>query len=238
MSCYSVSTHGAWLVHQYHVFADSVQHQSLRGHSWRSFLASPARPGRSAAKRGRDSSMESTSSPLRSLPTPPSPLGPAHRTPDIALAARKAARAARATATVTSVAEALANTPAFVYRVSMAPAVHLSSPGQPRPTPMTSLQPLAVLAPGPAPVSVQSPADEFVALNCPSPPGSRSSTPPYELLSTDSDDATSVHALPARIAARASATVTSITGTSTIAPHIQIPDCRVLMSSAVGRDRP
>ena len=37
-----------------------------------------------------------------------------------------------------------------------------------------------------------------------------------------------------RIAARASATVTSTAGTSTVAPRLQIPDCRVPMSPAVG----
>ena len=92
----------------------------------------------------------------------------------------------------------------------------------------------AVSAPGPAPASAQSPADEFVAPDCPSAPGSRTSTPPYEFLSTDSDDATSVHAPPARIAVRVSATVTAIAGTSTAAPRLQIPDCRAPMSPAVG----
>ena len=86
------SQHGARLVHRYHVFADN---RSLRG----SFMAKisgftrqASAEAQSADKHGRDFSTESTSSPLLSLPTPPSPLGPAHRMPDITPPAWKAAR--------------------------------------------------------------------------------------------------------------------------------------------------
>ena len=69
-------------------------------------------------------------------------------------------------------------------------------------------------------------------------PGSRTLTPPHELLS---DDTTLDHAPPARKAACASATTTSTAGTSAVAPvltqlvlRLQIPDCRVSMAPAVG----
>ena len=61
------SQHGARLVHRYHMFADSVPHQSLHGsfmtkHS--GFTHQASAEAHSAAKRGRDSSAESTPSPL------------------------------------------------------------------------------------------------------------------------------------------------------------------------------
>ena len=83
--------HGARLVHRYHVYADNLHHQSLRG----SFLAKLSCftlqafvEARLAAKRSRDSSSESAPSLRRH----------AHRTPDSAPPARKSARA---TVTVT-----------------------------------------------------------------------------------------------------------------------------------------
>ena len=91
---------------------------------------------------------------------------------------------------------------------------------------------------GPAPAPL--PADEFVTQDCPSLPGSRTSTPPYELLSSDSDDAIPDHTLRARKAACESATVT-LTAGMPVAPvltqrvlRLQILDCRVPMTPAVG----
>ena len=146
------SQHGARLVHRYRVFAYSVLYQSFRGlfmTKLSGFTHQASAKACSVAKRGRDSSAESTPSPLQSLPTPPSPLGPAHHTPDNAPPARKAALA---TATITSAAEVSANAPVFVYRAPMAPAVNWSSPGQLQPTSRMSLPrpQLAVSAPGPA----------------------------------------------------------------------------------------
>ena len=125
----------------------------------------------------------------------------------------------------------------------MAPAVNLSSPGRPRPTVNMSL-PLpqfAMSAPGLGPAPAQLPADEFVTPDCPSLPGSRMSTPTYELLSTDSDGATQDHAPPAQKAVHASATVMLTAIASTVAPvltqrvlRLQIPDCRIPMMPAVG----
>ena len=76
--------HGAQLVHQYHMDTDNLPHQSLHG----SFMAKLARfthqasaEACSVAKRGRDSSSEST----------PTPLGPAYRTLDSAPPARRSA---------------------------------------------------------------------------------------------------------------------------------------------------
>ena len=129
------SQHGARLIQRYHVFADSVPHQSLDN-------APPAR------------------------------------------------KAARAMTKVTSMAEALANAPAFAYRAPMAPAVNLSFPGQPRPTPRMSL-PLpqsAMSVPGLTPDPAQSPATQ----QYPSLPGSRTSTPTYGFLKIDTDVAVSV----------------------------------------------
>ena len=129
----------------------------------------------------------------------------------------------------------------------MAPAVNSSSLGQPRPTLKVSL-PLpqfAVSAPGPAPDPAQSPVNAFAAPNSPSLPGSRTSTPPYELLSTDSDYDTPDHAPLAQKAVRASATITSTAGASAFAPvltqrmlRLHIPDCCVPMAPAVGQVSP
>ena len=91
------SQHGARLVHRYRVFADNQLHQSLRG----SFMTKLSGFTQQAT-RGRDSSAESTPS--------PTPLRPAHRTLDHAPPAQKAARAS---ATVTSTAEASADAPAL-----------------------------------------------------------------------------------------------------------------------------
>ena len=235
------SQHGARLVHRYHVFASSMSHQSLRGSFMKKlsdFTHHASAEDRSAFKRGRDSSAESTPLPLRPAQTPPTPLGPAHRTLDHAPPARKAARAA---ATVTSTFEASADAPAFDYHAPMAPAVNLSPSGQPRPTLQVSLplHQLAVSAPGPAPAPAQSPTAELVTQESLS--GSCTSTTPYELLSTDSEDAMSDHAPATRNAACASAIVTSTAGMAAVAPVLtqpmlrpQIPDCCAPMTPAVG----
>ena len=121
------SQHGARLVHRYPVLANSMPHQSLCGlfmTNFSDFTHQASAEAHSVAKRGRYSSEESTPPPIWPAQTPPTPHGPAHRTPDHAPPARKAARA---TATVMSTAECSANAPAFDYHAPMAPAINLSS---------------------------------------------------------------------------------------------------------------
>ena len=215
------SQHGARLIHRYRVFADSVPQQSLRGSFMMKLSGSPARPLQRPARRTSvagiivRSRLLHLSDVFRHL-CPHSGLYIAHRT-----------------------------TPLRPGRLRE-PRPQLRR--RPKPRPMLLLlytvprwRLLLTCAPGPAPAPAQSPADEFDTLDCPSPPGSRTSTPPYELLSTHSDDATPVHAPPARKAVRASSTVTSTAGTSTVAPvltqrvpRLQILDCHVPMSPAVG----
>ena len=87
-----LSEHGAWLVHHYRVYGDCVSHSSLRGTfmaNLSDFTNRACAEARSVAKRGRDSSTESSSSPSRPAP---SPLGPTHRTPDHDPPAWKAAQ--------------------------------------------------------------------------------------------------------------------------------------------------
>ena len=82
------SQHDAWLVHRCREFADSVPHQPLRGlfmTKLSDFTHRASAETSMAAKRGRDSSAESTLPPLQPAQTPPTPLGSAHRTPDYAL---------------------------------------------------------------------------------------------------------------------------------------------------------
>ena len=171
--------------HWYRVYGGNRPHQSLRGSfmmKLSDFTHQASADARSVAKRGRDFSSDSTSTPFGpSTPLrPPSPLGPAHRTPDSAPPVRKSARA-----TVTWAAGASADAPALTEdplrlqipdsRVPMAPAAG------------PVLLQFVVLAPGQAPAPAQSPADEFDPRNSPPLPGSRTSTPTYELLSTDTD---------------------------------------------------
>ena len=160
---------------------------------------------RSAAKRGWDSSAESTPSLLRPAPTPPTPptpLGPAHRTPDQAPLARKAA-----CATATSTAEALADSPALTlgplrlwisdYCVPMAPAVGLLSPDPEGESATTSVCRVGHWSgTGSCPVCYSGLPFSAGASHIDPPPPlcrglARRPPPPYELLSIDTDVAVS-----------------------------------------------
>ena len=162
--------------------------------SCRNSLASLARPLPRPTRRQNvagnlvRSPLPSPLHPASTPQTPPTLLGSAHRTPDHAPPVQKAARA---TATVTPPAEASADastmTPDLLQlplpdsRVSLAPAVGLVSLGLPVPTLRVSLSlPWSALA-APDPAPVQSPADDIAAQDYPSPPGSRTSTPPPPL---------------------------------------------------------
>ena len=85
--------YGAQLVHHYGVYGNCVSHDSLHGiflAKLTDFTNRACAEARSVAKRGRDSSTRSGSSPSHLAP---SPLGPTHCTPDDDPPARKVVRA-------------------------------------------------------------------------------------------------------------------------------------------------